>query len=288
MTPMNPSVSASISVGEQLAEVVERLRRSTVEVRGPEGGRGSGVIWRPGGLIVTNAHVATSSPQTVKLSDGRVFQAELVRREPRYDLASLQISATALPAAQTRDAASLRPGELVLAVGNPLEANGAFTCGVVSATPQPSDVLVRADIRLAPGNSGGPLADAHGRVVGINCMVVGGFGVAVNSNVVQRLLAGDQRRSIGVSVQPVSLRGAGLPALGLRVVALETGGAAHLSGVLIGDVIVRASGKSLNSAAQLSEQIQVAAHPLSLGVLREGRLEVCEVTLAGESIAEVA
>jgi serine protease Do len=287
MARMNPNVFASISVGEQLAEVVEQLRRCTVEVRGTGGGRGSGVIWRTDGLIVTNAHVATSSQHTVELSDGRVFKAELVRREPQYDLASFQISAIALPAAQSRKASSLRTGELVLAVGNPIEANGAFTVGVVSARPQAADVLVRADIRLAPGNSGGPLADAHGRVVGINSMVVGGFGMAVTSNAVERLIAGKARRSIGVTVQPVSLRGSGYPALGLRVIELEAGGAAQLSGVRIGDVIVRVNGKLLNSPEQLSDSIQAEAHALSLVLLREGRLEACEVMLAGESIAEV-
>ncbi len=190
MTAENPFTPASISVdvGEQLAEVAERLRRCTVEVRGEGAGRGSGVVWRPNGLIVTNAHVATSSRQTVRLFDGRCFSADLVLREPRYDLALLQISATGLTAVEVRDASSLRVGELVFAIGNPVEANGAFTVGVVSARPGPEEVLVRADIRLAPGNSGGPLADAHGRVVGINSMVVDGFGVAISSMAVERCL----------------------------------------------------------------------------------------------------
>jgi serine protease Do len=118
----------------------------------------------------------------VELADGRIFKAELIHRDPRYDLAGLQIAASALPSAELRNASSLRTGELVLAVGNPAEATGAFTIGVVSARPKPADVLVRADIRLAPGNSGGPLADAHGRVVGINSMIVSGFGVAVTSS----------------------------------------------------------------------------------------------------------
>lgn len=288
MTSTNPSVSTSISMGEQIAEVTEKLRRSTVQIRGADTGRGSGVIWRSDGLIVTNAHVATSSRHTVELSDGRVFEADLVRRDSRCDLASLQIAATPLPSAQSRDASSLRAGEMLLAVGNPFDANGALTVGVVSATPQPSDTLMRADIRLAPGNSGGPLTDAQGRVVGINSMVVGGLGVAVTSNAVERLLAGDKRRCIGVTLQPVSLREAGLPVIGLRVVKLESGGAAHLSGLLAGDVIVRVNGKLLNSPEQLSDAIQMAAQACSLGVLRAGRLEACAVTLATERIAEVA
>lgn len=288
MARMNPLVYASIILGEELAEVAERLRRSTVEVRGASGGRGSGVIWRPDGLIVTNAHVATSSKHTVELFDGRVFRAELVRRDPGCDLASLQISAAGLPSAKSRDASSLRTGELVLAIGNPAEANGAFSVGVLTARPQSSDVLVRADIRLAPGNSGGPLADAHGWVVGINSMVVGGFGVAITSMAVERFIAGNKDRSIGVTVQTVGLRGADLPAVGLRVVELEAGGAARLSGVLIGDVIVRVNGEPLNRPEQLSDAIQLGAHALSLEILRGGRLKICEATWAGESTAEVA
>jgi serine protease Do len=224
----------------------------------------------------------------VELADGRFFKAELIHRDPRYDLAGLQIAASALPSAESRNASSLRTGELVLAVGNPAEATGAFTIGVVSARPKPADVLMRADIRLAPGNSGGPLADARGRVVGINSMVVGGFGVAVTSTAVERFIAGDKKKSIGVTVRLVGLREGGSPKIGLMVVELEAGGAAHLSGVLVGDIIVRVNGKSLSSPEQLSDAIQAAARVLSLGVLREGRLEACEVAFARESIAEVA
>jgi S1-C subfamily serine protease len=105
---------------------------------------------------------------------------------------------------------------------------------------------------------------------------------------VERFIAGDKKRSIGVTVRLVGLRGAGVPALGLMVVELEAGGAAHLSGVLVGDTIVRVNGEPLSSPEQLSDAIQVAPHALSLDVLREGRLEVCEVALVRERIAEVA
>jgi serine protease Do len=196
MTGENRFMRGSISVrvdevrvNEQLAEVAERLRRCTVQVSGAGDRRGSGVIWQSDGLIVTNAHVATSPRQTVRLFDGRSIPAELVLREPRYDLAVLWIAACGLAAAEVRDASLLRTGELVVAVGNPAEANGAFSVGIVSARPGPEDVLVRADIRLAPGNSGGPLADAQGRVVGINSMVMDGFGVAISSMAVARCLS---------------------------------------------------------------------------------------------------
>jgi serine protease Do len=287
MAGVNQFVPISIGVGSELAEVAERLRHCTVAVRAAGPGSGSGVIWRSDGLIVTNAHVATSSRHTVELADGRIFQAELVRHDLGHDLAALQISATGLSAAQVRDASSLRTGEVVLAVGNPMGVAGAFTVGIVSARPRPDDVLVRADIRLAPGNSGGPLADADGRVVGINSMIVGGFGIAVASAAVEGLFAGNERRSIGVTVQPTSVHVEGRPMFGLMIVELEAGGPAHLSGVLIGDVIVRANGEWLTSPAQLSDAIWAHPGALLLHVLRAGRLEQCEVTLTRESFAEV-
>ena len=106
MRAENPMASSSISVsvGEQLAAVAERLRRCTVEIRGEGEGRGSGVVWQADGLIVTNAHVAGTSRQTVKLFDGRWFRAELVGRDPRYDLAWLRIHGSGLAAVAVRDA----------------------------------------------------------------------------------------------------------------------------------------------------------------------------------------
>lgn len=288
MTAVNQSALASISLADELAAVAERLRECTVEVRGPGPARGSGVIWRPDGLIVTNAHVATSPRASVELADGRVFDAELVRRDPRHDLAAMQIAASALPSAQVRDASSLRTGELVLAVGNPMGVTGAFAVGVVSTVPSRSDVLMRADIRLAPGNSGGPLADADGRVVGINSMVVNGFGVAVTSMAVGRFIASGSRQTIGVTVRPMRVELGNSRVIGLMVIELEAGGPAHLSGVLIGDVVVRVGGEWLHSPEQFSDAIDATARVLSLDVLRAGRLQTCEVAMVRESAAEVA
>lgn len=285
MARANLFVSTSITVGRELAEVAEQLRRCTVQVCGPDSGRGSGVIWRPDGLIVTNAHVATSTRHTVQLADGRVCNAKLVRRDPRSDLAVLRVEATELPSAQWRNPSSLRPGALVFAVGNPLEATGAFAMGVVSATPKVGDKFMRADIRLVPGNSGGPLADVDGKVVGINSMIVDGFGVAVTSTAAESFLSGDLQ--IGVTLGPVAAHVGYMPAFGLVVVELEPGGPAHLSGVLIGDVIVRVQGNWLNSPEQLSDAIHVAKHPISIDVLRAGRLETIEV-MPRKGVAEVA
>jgi serine protease Do len=167
-----------------LAGLAEFLRRSTVRVDGPRSG--SGVVWRASGLIVTNAHVATGQRALVTLAGGREFEAAVVARDPRRDLAALAVNASGLPAAAIGESDALRPGELLFAAGNPLGLTGALAAGV--ALSGGAAEWIRADIPLAPGNSGGPLADAGGRVVGINSMVAGGVALAVPSRAVEAFL----------------------------------------------------------------------------------------------------
>ncbi len=156
-------------------EIAEQLRRSTVLVRPGSRGNGSGVIWSADGAIITNAHVARGSQARVQLWDGRELEAAVVSRDLRRDLAELRVTATNLPAATPADSSQLRPGELAIAIGNPLGFIGALTTGVIHAVGPlrrlNSQHWVQSDVRLAPGNSGGPLADARGRVIGINTMV---------------------------------------------------------------------------------------------------------------------
>jgi serine protease Do len=171
-------------------EIAERLRRSTVQVlgHGRSRGVGSGVVWSSDGLIVTNAHVARAAEAEVELWDGRRFRARVVSRDPCRDLATLHIAATDLDAATPGDSGILRPGELVIAVGNPLGLAGALSTGVIHSIGRLSGMgsqrWIRASVQLAPGNSGGPLANAHGEVVGINTAIVNGLGVAVPGSAV--------------------------------------------------------------------------------------------------------
>jgi serine protease Do len=179
-------------IGGDLTAVAGRLRRVTVQVHGARGGMGSGVIWASDGLIVTNAHVATSRRVGVVLPAGGTHEARLLAWDPERDLAALAIDAHDLPAADVGDSAVLRVGALVIAVGNPLGLAGAVTAGVIHAIgPRRSagSSFIQADLGLAPGNSGGPLADAGGRVIGVNAMIAGGLALAVPSNLVQRFLA---------------------------------------------------------------------------------------------------
>src|SRR6202790_4002010 len=191
-------------------EIAEQLRRSTVLVLPGERGNGSGVIWSADGVIVTNAHVARASQMRVQLWDSREFDAALVSRDTRRDLAELRISAANLPAAAAADSSQVRPGELAIAIGNPLGFVGALTTGVIHAVGPlrglGSQSWVQADVRLAPGNSGGPLADARGRLIGINTMVAGTLALAIPSNTVQDFLfAGPSDAWLGVTVHPVKV-----------------------------------------------------------------------------------
>jgi serine protease Do len=195
-TAVNRLELASIRLGNELARVAERLRRATVQVRdGSALGSGSGVIWSPDGLIVTNAHVARSPVEQVILSDGREFTARLVARDARRDLAALQIEGRDLPTLTVRDATSLRAAELLIAVGHPWGELNALAVGMVhSAMKHPTSMLA-ADLRLAPGNSGGPLADAEGQLVGINSMIMSGFALAIPTNVVTVFLRDAKARA---------------------------------------------------------------------------------------------
>lgn len=187
-------------------EVAEKIRRSTVQIGSAAGrmrGVGSGILWTPDGTVVTNAHVARDPSLRVELWDGRVVPAQLTARDDHADLASLKLQAAGLPSLVWRPASSLRPGELVIAVGNPLGFVGALTTGVVH-TSGPIQGLgrnpwIQAAIRLAPGNSGGPLADAEGRVVGVNTMVVsGGLALAIPAERVVEFLKRGSRPLLGV------------------------------------------------------------------------------------------
>src|SRR5438477_10289181 len=122
---MNPTTSPGITIGYAVNSVAAWLRQITVRINGRHGEHGSGVLWLPKGLIVTNAHVASSPTHSVEFADGRKTRGRLVARDPQYDLAALAVDAQFLPAASVRSALQCRPGELVIAVGNPIDGEGA-------------------------------------------------------------------------------------------------------------------------------------------------------------------
>lgn len=263
-------------------EIGEALRRVTVEVRVGRRSGGSGVIWDAGGLVLTNAHVAQAPDVTVTLWDGREFPANVVTRDERRDLAAVRIRAGGLTEAQRGDSGKLRPGELVIAVGNPLGFSGALTTGVVHAVGGirglGSRAWVQADVRLAPGNSGGPLADAAGRVIGINTMILSnGLALAIPSNNVAEFIEHGPSVSLGVTVRPVSLAAG---RMGLLLLEVTAGTPADHASLLVGDVLVAANGERFRSADDLSRAIDSSTRGvLTLQFLRGDRSRAREVVV---------
>lgn len=244
-------------------EVAERLRRSTVHISSGRRGHGSGIIIKSDGIVVTNAHVAQFGSLGVTLWDGRSFAAEIISRDLRRDLAILRLPAAGLPAALLGDSNQLRAGELVIAIGNPLGFMGALTAGIVHAVgPLPGlgpRRWVQAGVRLAPGNSGGPLADASGNVVGVNTMVAGRLGLAVPSNDVTRLLNGKQPYPLGVTLRPVRVTPEGRERLGLMILELAPAGAADRASLLPGDILIGAEGRFFSALEDLEDALQGSA-----------------------------
>lgn len=244
-----------------LGEIAERVRRFTVLLQPGGRGSGSGVVWSTDGLIVTNAHVAQGKRPTVTLWDGREFRAEILQRDPRCDLAALHIAADDLVAGAPADSGSVRPGQLAIAVGNPLGFVGALTTGVVHAVGPLRGLGTRAwlqaDVRLAPGNSGGPLADVQGRVMGINTMVAGRLSLAIPSNEVAQFLKGEAQGSwLGVTLQPVRLPRPSLRSVGLVLVEVEPGSPAARASLLPGDILVGSEAGAFSSVEDLTAILQ--------------------------------
>jgi serine protease Do len=242
-------------------EIAEHLRRSTVLIHAGSRGNGSGVIWTSDGIIVTNAHVTRSSALRVQLWDGRELSAEITSRDPRRDLALLHIYGEDLPAARPADSSQVRPGELAIAIGNPMGFVGALTTGVIHVVGPlrglGTQSWVQASVRLAPGNSGGPLADAQGRVIGINTMAAGHLALAIPSNAVRQLLAaGASDGWLGVSVHPVRVPRRDGQRFGLVLLEVEPGSPAAQASLLPGDILLGADDHAFASLEDLAQAIE--------------------------------
>jgi len=165
----------------EAVELASRLAASVVEIRAGSG-VGAGTIWESDGLIVTNDHVVPSGQVEVSLSDGRTATGHVVARDQHNDLAVVSVNLAGLPAVNVRRD-PVRPGELVMSIGHPFGVRHSVALGIVSTTTVTVDrfqrLLIRADVSIGPGSSGGPLVDAVGRVVGINSMMGGGLALAV-------------------------------------------------------------------------------------------------------------
>jgi serine protease Do len=164
----------------EMGDVVSAARRSLVQIsNGPEG-QGAGTIWHSDGLIITNAHVVRKRSLKVKLPDGRVLPATILAHTPELDIAALSVEANNLPTIEVGDSHNLQPGEWVFAVGHPFGVTGAATAGIVIGTgthlpeqPNPKREWIAVNLRLRPGNSGGPLVNRYGQLIGVNTIMTG-------------------------------------------------------------------------------------------------------------------
>jgi S1-C subfamily serine protease len=282
-------------VAGKLAPSVANLRVRRRTRRGTATGGGSGVVITPDGFIVTSAHVVEGASASARASfvDGRELEAKVVGVDPLSDLAVLRTEERDLTPAALGDASRLRVGQLVVAIGNPNGFAGSVTAGVVSAlgrslpvrSGRVIDNVIQTDAALNPGNSGGALADGHGRVVGINTAVAGvGLGLAVPVNdatrtVISALMRdGRYRRAyVGIAggsrpLPPRLRRRLGRDAA-VEIVSVADGSPAACAGLRAEDLIVELGGVPVERVDDVQRLLTQAAigQTLSARVVRGGR-----------------
>jgi len=281
---------------------VDRIGPSVVKIEA--GGTGSGFVFAPDGLILTNSHVVANARRIgVTLTDGRDLVADLVGDDPHTDLAVLRVTAPELAAAPFGDSSTLRPGQLVIAIGNPFGFQHTVTAGVVSAlgrslrarTVRLMENLIQTDAALNPGNSGGPLVTSRAQVVGVNTAVIlGGQGIAfavpINTAryVVSSLLRdGRVRRShLGVAghdarIPRYYVRSHHLPNdRGVAINTVSEGTAASDAELRPGDIIVEFAGEPVRGVDDLHRLLteERIGELLPLKILRRGELRRILVT----------
>lgn len=271
------------NISTELTDIAQKIRNSSVKIRSGNTGFGSGVIWKSDGLIITNAHVATSKKLTVELSDGREFSAVRTKIDPTKDLAALKVNADNLKlnlnSATIGDSDKLRVGEIALAVGNPLGETNAVTTGIISQIQRNSII---SDIQLFPGNSGGAMTDVSGRVIGINTMIAYGLSVAISSNTVEKFLESanaNSSRKLGVILKPLIIEINRQPTLGLLVLSVNHQSHAEAMGIQIGDIIFGCSGRLFRQPDDLTNYLRLVddKQVSQLQILRGGKQIVVNI-----------
>jgi S1-C subfamily serine protease len=285
--PAQSDVDLLDAYSKAVVRVVERVGPAVVGVgvRGERGraGGGSGVLFTPDGYILTNAHVVAGAREMrVTLTDGSEHTATLVGSDPATDLAVVRIEGTHLPHAELGTSSSLRVGQLVVAIGNPLGFSNTVSAGVVSALARSMraqdgrliDPILQTDVALNPGNSGGPLVDSHARVVGINTMIILGaqglsFAVPIDTArwvIGQLMTVGRVRRGylgLAAQVRPLPKRLARrlelLVETGVQVMHVEAGKPAAKGGLLPGDVIVSFDGKPVRNVDEVHRLLDASS-----------------------------
>ncbi len=272
-----------------VVEAVERASPSVVHIqvnggpgargdlrgRGDAGGTGSGFLFAPDGFVLTNSHVVHGAARIEAiLADGRRLPADVVGDDPDTDLAVVRVHESGLPSARMGDSDALRVGQLVVAIGNPLGFQYTVTAGVVSALGRSLrsqsgrliDNVIQTDAALNPGNSGGPLVDSRGEVIGVNTAIILGaqglcFATPINTAqyVAPRLIRDGRIRRAWLGIGCQNMRVAPHAAHVLRLgaesgvlaIAVEPGGPAEQAGVRERDLLVELDGKTISSIDDL-------------------------------------
>jgi S1-C subfamily serine protease len=248
-----------------VVKVSERLRPAVVNLRGSRGrgeGSGSGILFTPDGFLLTNNHVVQGSQRVrIRLGEGGEFDGRVVGADPWTDLAVVQASAAGLPFAEFGDSARLRVGQLVVAIGSPFGFDSTVTAGVVSAlgrtlrsiTGHLVDNVIQTDAALNPGNSGGPLVDSKGQVIGINTAIIQpaqGICFAIPINMAKHILPqllqhgrvvrgylGVHGRSVPIP-RALARRYELIQTHGVEILSVESDGPADQAGILENDIVI--------------------------------------------------
>jgi serine protease Do len=272
-----------------------------------EHGLGSGIIISPDGYIVTNNHVIDGATDIrVTLNDRRVLPAKLIGADPMTDLAVIKINGSGFSSLPWGDSTALKPGQTVLAFGNPFNFRFTVTRGIVSALNRPNPYsddarkpgeFIQTDAAINPGNSGGPLVNAHGEVIGINTFLISpsgsfaGMGFAIPTQiarpVVDTLLKDGkiEHARIGVGINDVTPENASFfhlnNASGALISQVDSDSPAAKAGVKVGDVITELNGKKMENSGQLQAAIssQRPGNKVTLTVMRDGKSLNLPVTL---------
>jgi 2-alkenal reductase len=323
-SPRPVAARGDLSDAEQsIIDLFERVSPSVVHVVGRQGGSnifdedsggvqsGTGFVWDGAGNIVTNNHVVDGMTEvTVRLASGGALKADIVGTAPNYDLAVIRLrnAQVALRPVAVGSSSDLRIGQFAFAIGNPFGLDQSLTFGVISAlhrrlpTSSGHQItnVIQTDAAVNPGNSGGPLLDSSGRVVGVNTAIISpsgsssGVGFAIPMDVVNRvvpLLIRDGRvPAPGIGIVPVSEQEAtraGVEGVPIRRTLPNTPAArAGLRGVdmrngALGDIILSVNGKPVQGLADFTNQLDEigVGHDVSLGMVRNGRSETVVVTI---------
>lgn len=288
---------------DELAAMVAGVARSVVRVEARQRVAGTGIVWAAEGAIVTADHVVEREENIRVSVDGQTFEAELAGRDPTTDIAVLKIKASNLVPAQFGDSKALKQGNLVFAVGRPWGDEAIVSSGIVSAlgkfgrmglSPQFKDGLIHSDVTLYPGFSGGPLADASGRVVGMNTSVIGrdmslAIPVETVARIAEQLLTKGriERGYLGVGVQKIPMQQALRDKLnlaqetGLMFLQVEPGTNAEKAGLLPGDILVGLNGTTIARIRELNRWLanETGGREVVAKVIRGGELMQVPITV---------